>query len=285
MGFIGVVRVLAIVAGLIFIVALLQFLSAIHPWRFYSSNTPDKYGLEYQNISFKTSDKIEIRGWLIQSEQAKATVIVGHGYPFDKGNILPLVKFLYPNHNLLLYDHRYFGESSGLITSAGLKETKDVEAAVKFIKKRFGKKHIALYGFSMSAAAMLMAKVNVSAIIADSPYADLEKMIQHIYAAFGPLKFPFVFTTNILASIFLGAHPKQVSPAARIKQSNIPVLLIHGDKDTQIPVENAYIINESAKNVELWIVKGSDHGQAHFQKKTEYERRVNNFLRKHMSKK
>ncbi len=278
-------KVILILVGFILIISLLQFFLSIHPPRYNDPDTPDNYGLRYENVSFTTSDKITIKAWLISSEKANGTVIIGHGYPFNKGNVLSVAKFLYPEYNLLFYDHRYFGESSGSITTVGKKEREDVKAAVNFVHKRFKEKPVFLYGFSLSASAMLMAKTNVNAIIADSAYADLENMIKHIYKIFGPLKFPFVKTTDILAMIFFKVHPKKVSPALAIRDSDIPILVIHGEKDSQIPVENAYMLKESNPNIELWIVKDSDHGEAHALAKDEYEKRIKGFLKRNMVKK
>ena len=198
---------------------------------------------------------------------------------FDKSNIIPAVTFLHPNYNLLLYDHRYFGESSGRITTAGLREVEDVKAALRYVKKKYDLP-IAFYGFSLSASAMLMADEDVNVIIVEAPYADLERMIKRTYSIFGPLKFPFVMTTNMLAKLFFGVHPRDVSPQNAVKDSKIPILLIHGEKDSQISVENAYAIKESNPSIDLWIVKNADHGEA--QLSSDYERRVKAFLRKHM---
>lgn len=277
-----VLRWALITIGLILAVSIAQFFISIHPPRFYDKDTPSNYGLKYENVTFTTSDKVKIKAWLITSEKANGTVIIGHGYPFDKGNILPVAKFLYPDYNLLFYDHRYFGESEGKISTAGIKEVEDVKAAVSFIKERLPKQPIALYGFSLSASSMLMSKEKVNAIIADSAYADLERMVKHVYFMFGPLRFPFVITTNMLAKIFFGVYPKDVSPANAIKNSTIPVFVIHGERDTQIPVENAYALKESNSNIEFWIAKGADHGQTYALYKEEYERRVKGFLKKKM---
>lgn len=277
-----VLRTLVVLVGVVLAISLLQFLMSIHPPRYYDSSTPDNYGLKYENVSFITSDKITIKAWLISSAKSNGTVIIGHGYPFDKGNILPVVKFLYPDYNLLLYDHRYFGESSGSITTVGIKEVEDVKAAVDFVHKRFGKKPIALYGFSLSASSMLMARIKVNAIISDSAYADLENMIKHIYKIFGPFKFLFVKITNIFSMIFFKVHPRKVSPALAIKDSDIPIFVIHGEKDSQIPVENAYLLKESNPNIEFWVVKDSDHGEAYALAEDEYKKRVKDFLKKYM---
>ena len=276
-----IIRILIYVVGFILLFSILQFFLSIHPPRYYDKDTPKNYEIEYENISFLTSDKIKIKGWLLRSKKPAGTVIVGHGYPFDKGNILPVTLFLYPDYNLLFYDHRYFGESSGKITTVGVHEVEDVRAAVKFVRKKISKEEqIALYGFSLSASAMLMSNVNVKAIIADSPYASLEIMVQHVYRMFGPLKYPFVKTTELLTNLFFGVSPQEVSPALAVKNSKIPILLIHGDRDSQIPVENSYIIKEANKNITFWVVKGSDHGQAFSM--PEYKRKVKSFLQKNM---
>ena len=278
-----ILKIVLVVVGIIIVLSFFQFIISIRPPRYYSDNNPLDYGLEYEKVSFLTKDKINISGWLIKSEKVNGTVIIGHGYPFDKGNILPVAKFLYPNYNLLFYDHRYFGESGGRISTAGLKEVEDVKAAIGFIQKRFGKnKSIALYGFSLSASAMMMAKPEVNAIIADSAYADLDNLVKHIYRIFGPLKYPFVWTTNLLSKIFFGKFPSEISPANAIRDYDVPILVIHGEKDSQIPVENAHELKESNPNIDLWVIKNADHGQAYALHRREYEKKIKDFLKKNM---
>ena len=108
-----ILKLFLILIIFILIISLLQFFINIHPPRYHDKDRPDDYNLKYENVSFTTSDNIKIKAWLVPSKKANATVIIGHGYPFDKGNILPVAKFLYPDYNLLYYDHRYFGESEG----------------------------------------------------------------------------------------------------------------------------------------------------------------------------
>jgi len=268
-------RIVLIICGIIIVISVLQFLLSIHPPKHVSTNKPEKY----ENVSFKTEDGLTIRGWLLESKNASSTIIIGHGYPFDKGNILPVVEYLYPKYNLLLYDHRFFGESDGKISTVGAKETKDVQAAIEYVKEH-KKGKIALYGFSLSASAMLMSKPDVDAIIADSPYANLENMAKQVYFIFGPLNYPFVWTTNILATIFIGINPKDISPAEAVKEINVPILLIHGDRDTEINVKNSFQIKKNNDKIDLWIIEGANHLQA--TGTDEYRTRISEFLRKHI---
>ncbi len=233
-------------------------LNLVKPFKIISRNLPET---KFEQVSFKTEDGIDIAGWWIPGNSDK-TIIVGHGYPFDKGNIYSATKWLSPDYNLLYYDHRSFGESKGRITTGGVREVKDVEAAVDFAQTKT-KGPIGLFGFSLSAAAMLMADHSqVKALVADSTYASLGNIIDHIYSVFGPLKLPFVMTTEVLGRIFLGPNPP--SPAKAIAKTSVPILIIHGKKDTQIPVENAYQLFQAAnkETTELILFDSGDHGQS-----------------------
>ncbi len=279
---ISILKTTAIICGVIILISLLQFFISIHPPRFTSKLKPSDLSLPYENITLLTQDNKELRAWFIPSPSATSTIIIGHGYPFDKGNILPVVTFLYPRYHLLLYDHRYFGESKGAITSVGIHEVKDVEAAVRYIHTRLKGHKVALYGFSLSASAMLMSTAQVNAIIVDSPYANLELMVHHVYRIFGPLRYPFVVFTRFLSRLFFGVDPVKVSPADALKDRTIPVLLIHGEQDTQIPIENAYVLKQANPHIEVWIIPGVDHGEAYARFPQEYENHITQFLEKHM---
>ena len=138
-------------------------------------------------------DNIEISAWLIKSNKTKPTIIVGHGYPFDKGNVLKHATFLYPRYNLLYIDFRSFGQSSGSITTGGLREVQDVKAATAYLKSQGYKPPYGALGFSMSASTFIMAEdKSIGAIVAESPYATMDEVLKDIYWIFpGPLKIPF----------------------------------------------------------------------------------------------
>ena len=162
------------ILGLIVVLPLFNFLLGVHPPRFQTDDDPKRYGLDYESVSFPTSDGLTLRGWFIPTASAAreswrqggmawntcGTVLVGHGYPFDKANILRHALFLHPRFHLLLFDFRYFGESDGGYTTAGLLETRDVQAAIEYVKSRsdVNPESIGALGFSMSASAFITAR-------------------------------------------------------------------------------------------------------------------------------
>ena len=85
---------------------------------------------------------------------------------------------------------------------------------------------------------MLLANHSqVKAIVIDSTYSSMNNMIHQIYNIFGPLRYPFVWLTKLYAYLFLGINVNKVEPAKSLAKISIPVLLIQGDKDSQIPVK------------------------------------------------
>jgi len=148
--------------------------------------------------------------------------------------------------------------------------------------KKSGYKKIGAYGFSMSASVFLMSDLDFKAIVADSPYASLQRMLEQTYWIFGPLKWPFVWMTNIYGKLFIGINAKDVSPAKNIQNVQAPVLLIHGTRDSQIPVTNSKEIYANAgKNVELWLVD-ADHGMSYAVNPERYKRKVLEFFKRNI---
>lgn len=282
------VRIAAGVLAVVLVLPLVQLLITIHPPRRTSEVTPDRWGLTYENVTFETSDGLTLAGWFLPARnETDRTILVGHGYPFDKGNVLPHSLFLLDRFNLLLFDHRSFGDSQGTISTVGLREVRDVRAAVDHLEARGDTEHIGALGFSLSGATILMAEdPAVDAIVADSSYASLDRLTHEVYPLPGPLDLPFVWVTDLYARILLGAWPSEVSPAASIAQQEGPVLLIHGGDDGTIPPEHAGILHEAAPQgtSELWIVEGAEHGMAHAVAGQAYEERVSRFLHQHVGR-
>ena len=294
-------KILFLILAFIFLLPLFNLILGIHPPRFRSADNPKHYGLNYEHVSFPTADGLTLRGWFIPAGsialqqttgehgpgQTCATILFGHGYPFDKGNILQHSLFLHSRFNLLLFDFRYFGESGGAYTTAGLLETRDVNAAVEYVKSRkdVDSSRLGAMGFSLSASSFILARhPDLKAIVADSPYASLEKVVERQFFYFpGPIKWPFVALTKVYAFLFLGLRLKDAVPADAVGELKIPLLLIHGNVDSQIPVDHSLEIqaNANSATTELWVVPEADHGFAHALKGHEYEIRVREFFERH----
>ena len=142
--------------------------------------TPDKYDLSYEDVSFKTSDGVTLSGWLVNGQKDKV-IIQSHfgvqcsrcGFTQEgKGmmknalwtsdiHFLDQAKYLVnAGYSILMYDMRNHGDSeqSGWV-SWGKDERKDVVAAIKFISEHTDYKnaHIGLLSICMGQGASTFA--------------------------------------------------------------------------------------------------------------------------------
>jgi fermentation-respiration switch protein FrsA (DUF1100 family) len=125
----------------------------------------------------------------------------------------------------------------------------------------------------------------VKAIVADSPYATLEGLIaRQFFFLPGFTKWPFVALTKVYARIFLGVRVSDAAPAEAVRDLNNPLLIIHGDADSQIPIEHSHTIyaNADTDKTQFWIVPCADHGFAHALESYQYELRVRQFFEQNL---
>src|SRR3989338_10866349 len=176
---------LIIIAAIIIIISLLGFFTSIKPPKIRIDAKPGDFGLSYEEISFKSSDGLKLSGWFIAHNKSRDVIIVMHGYPANKADLLPVAMFLNKKYNVFLFDFRSFGQSEGKYTTAGFKEVKDLEGAIGFLKEEKKIKNIGAFGFSLGGAVALMSKNNeIKAIVADSSYASLDRMVEALYRNF-----------------------------------------------------------------------------------------------------
>jgi dipeptidyl aminopeptidase/acylaminoacyl peptidase len=259
---------------------------AVRPRKLSSAVVPDHFDLEYEDISLVTEDGVTLAGWYLprKGEPVDSAVIVLHGYPTDKGDMLARSKFLVDDFNLLLIDFRYFGQSEGSFTSVGAQEVEDLAAAVRYLEGK-GMRKIGVYGISMGAAVGLMGigepGLSIDAVAAEAPYADLKMMSHEVFRYLGPLETPLVYASELAAGLLLGVGLEQVSPARAVKGVRKPILLIHSREDKLMGFENSERIKGSLadnQDAEFLFFDTGGHGQA----SVEFAEVVGNFFRKHL---
>lgn len=242
------------------------FLSAIRPPKITSDITPKDYSLEFERVEFQTRDNVTLRGWYIPATGGETgkTIIGLHGYPADKGNILPVLRSFANEYNLLLFDFRYFGESDGAYSTAGAKEVEDLRAAVAFAKRR-GAERIGVWGFSMGGAVALMGQremQDINAVVSHSAYANLADLGEELY------RLPLLDTTLakltfLWARVIVGVNAYEVSPAQAVQGSDIPVFVSHSRQDDVIDFSHAEALREALSGNErftFYVMEDALHG-------------------------
>ena len=192
-------------------------------------------------------------------------------------------------YNVILVDQRAHFHSGGHTITYGIRERRDVLSWIKYANERFGlDKPIYLFGISMGATTVVMASGlnlpdNVKMICADCPFSSPRDIIY--YVAKHWYKFPNLLWALIRASALVYGHliiPRNITAANAVKNTNKPILLIHGEADYFVPKEMSEKIKQSNPDcVELHTFPGAYHGVSYFADPERYISIVRDFIERH----
>ena len=214
-----------------------------------------------------------------------------HGWGMNRGDIFKNTSFLWDlGYNLLYFDFRALGESGGKISSIGYLETKDLKAAIKFLKETrpYACEKIGLYGLSMGGmVAVHEAAYNseISCVVAEASYYSFRKVVSRW--AWVHNKVPYFPLMPIVLHYMrkrLAVNPEQYSPKYNVpKISPRPIFIIHGRYDNLVPAAQAKLLYKNAgEPKEIWLVPGAKHNQCAEVGGFEYKQRMSDFFRKYL---
>ena len=251
----------------------------------------DKYKKnEVKDIYIKSMDGLKLHAIYIENKNSKGIMIEDHGYRSTaRRDIYPSCYHYYNlGYNLLLIDNRTSGLSEGEYITFGVKESNDILSWIKYVNKKYPKTDIILAGVSMGATSILMAmnrikdNMNVKCILADSGYIsgydEVKYCIDHYFHIPG---FLFIGMINVWCKLIAKFDLKGRTTIKSMKDSKIPVLLIHGKDDDFVPPENSIITFKNYKGPKkLLLFSKASHGISYLVKPDYYVNSVKEFLHK-----
>jgi uncharacterized protein len=251
--------------------------------------TPWELGVPYEPLDMLSADGLRLRGWWLGHAENRAVVVGSHGHTGRKEDLLGIGTNLWrAGFSVLLFDYRGRGESEAWAQTLVSREVDDLQAAIAAAAQRAPGAPLGVIGFSMGAAVALLAAADnpqVSAVVADSPFTSGAAVVAHgvnreLRIPAGPL----VRAADELVARLHGYRFSQVQPIAAVARlAPRPLLLIHGDHDSVIPVSHAHQLAAAAGEPrELWIVPGVEHCGAYFADRPVYCRRVIEFFDRYL---
>ena len=223
----------------------------------------------YRSIKLINSQGIWISSWWIPKETNKGTILLVHGFAMNKSMMLGRAKLYYNlGYNVLLMDLRARGESGGQSTTSGPEIRSDVMALIDYYTdslRDYGP--LVLAGYSHGGRAVVFAAEErtqkVKAIILESIPYSLSEGFKRIYKV-NPPPFP----EGNLAGAFQAI-------------SELPILLMVGEKDNAIIPEEAQRIKELFKNQEsrMILFEGAGHDLSNEKHRSLYQQSIEAFLK------
>ncbi len=89
---------------------------------------------------------------------------------------------------------------------------------------------------------------------------------------------------RLMARLLYGIDIRSVSPMRALANTDLPVLLIHGELDEMVPMVHFRLLSRSVESGagETWLVDGAGHAEAYRRNPEEYSSRVIEFLSKNL---
>lgn len=252
----------------------------------------------HEQVSIRSRDGLKLAGRFYQGEENAPLVILMHGYRSTAARDCAGAFHIahQQGYSILLVDQRAHGNSEGETVSMGILERYDCLEWISYAAERFGDKKMILMGISMGASTVLMASGHslphqIKGIVADCGYSDVREIMTKISCRVKlplGLKMPGEAAyqlTKIGALLFGKFHPEDTSPKTAVQNCEIPILIIHGEKDRLVPVSMGRD-NFAACNAEseLFLVPEADHIMSYYVDTEGYTKRVTGFIDKCLNK-
>jgi uncharacterized protein len=212
---------------------------------------PEDYGLQARDLYFETQDRVKLHGWLFIRNPQAPFLLWCHG---NAGNISHrldnIARLQSVGINVFIFDYRGYGKSEGSLSEQEF--YRDAEAAWKTLLREgpVRPSQVVLFGRSLGCAmaADLAAKVTAAGLILESGFPHLGAMAK--------VHYPFFLSEHLLSHRF--------DALSRLKRIKMPVLVIHGSRDTIVPPALGRRLFEAAAEPREWHeIKGADHNDTY----------------------
>lgn len=244
--------------------------------------------LEASNVTFASRSATLIHGWLSHGKPGQGAVILLHGLRGDRRDMLSRAEFLRARgYSVLLFDFQAHGETRGRQVTFGYLESRDVTAAIQYLRYKMPNERIGIIGVSLGAVAYVLAENRppVAAVVLEQLYPTTQDAVSSRartrVGPFAPLIAPLLMV-QMQSRLEIPAN--RLRPIDAMSKVGAPLLMVNGTKDNHTSIEDARALFAAASEPkELWAVAGAEHVNLHTFAKAEYERRVGEFFERYLA--
>jgi pimeloyl-ACP methyl ester carboxylesterase len=233
----------------------------LHPYRRAVGPPPD---LPHRDIAITNGDVV-LKGWYFPasapSPKPRPLLVYLHGSADNRQSGVGLARRFGPRgYDVLTYDGRAHGESSGAACTYGVLEKRDLMRALDAV----GAHEAVLFGSSLGAAVALEAAPldpRVRGVIAQSSFSTLRRVVHDRARWLRLVMRPGGVDAAIaIAEQQGGFLADEASPLAAAPHIQVPVLLIHGTADRETSADHSREIDRALPGPHrLLLVPGAGH--------------------------
>lgn len=222
-----------------------------------------------------------------ENSSKKRIVICFHGYT-SQGlkDFIGLTDYYFKNGYAMLHpDARAHGDSEGKYIGFGCLDRKDALGWVNWVIEKCGEDvEIILHGISMGGATVLMASglelpPQVKGIVSDCAFTSPKEVFTHVLKTMYHIpSFPIMQGAEIMNKKLAGYGMDECNAKREVAKAKVPILFIHGSKDTFVPVNMCHEIYDCcASPKKKLIIEGAAHAESYFKNMPAYEKALDEF--------
>ncbi len=249
------------------------------------------FSLKPELISITSYDGLNLKGYLIEQNEAQGTVILMHGYQSEPlREWLNIVRYYFDNNwNIIVPYQRTHGLSEGKYITFGVKERYDCRDWINEANRRFGtESSVFIHGISMGCATVVMTlgfelPKNVRGCIADCGFTTPREIIYTVVHDERHIPFSnlIVATGDMMTRLFAGFSLDDYSTYKALKNTRVPVLFIHGTGDDFVPMSMTIKNFEACLSSKmLYLSEGRPHAITNILDRGTYTDKLTLFLSK-----
>ena len=240
--------------------------------------------------SQRTADGLTLRGWYYPTRERRHLIVLVHGMGGSWPEMAALGRDLVGRaYDVLLFDLRGHGQSDPSRLTMGRRERADIRAVQAWAYEQgYTADRIGWLGHSMGASTLLMEAARnpeIQVAVLDSPFGDLPALLRTELPKHSHLPSWFNPGIEMAAYLAYGVRTDDIKPIRDARRwGTRPLLLIHGEADSIVPVRQALALADAAgPSCRAVTLPGVEHVQAYDRDPEQYVAGVDSFFSTHLS--
>ena len=235
-------------------------------------------GVPYEEVTFTTSDGLELAGWYVPSRNGAAVI----AFPGRNGPQAQTRMLARHGYGVLLFDRRGQGESEGDPHAFGWEGEKDIKAAIAFLQRRpdVDPERIGGLGLSVGGELMLHAAAETDALKAVVSEGAGSRSVGEFRTMPDAPILQHAVETMITAgnTLFSDGPPPPLMQDIIGRIAPRPVFIIWAPRGVDTEALNPEYFRAAGEPKTLWEIPEAEHVGGLAARPAEYERRVVRFF-------
>jgi fermentation-respiration switch protein FrsA (DUF1100 family) len=228
-------------------------------------------GLPLEEVWIPVDEAVTVFGWFVDAGPTRPVLLWCHGNAGNVSHRLENIRQLYQRGiSVMIFDYRGYGRSTGVPSEAGFYQ--DGLASYDYLiqQRRIAPERLIIFGRSLGSgvAGEIAIQRPSAGLMVEGSFPSIQAMSDHHY---------FGLPTQWLMDV-------DFNLAKKVRALQVPLLVIHGEQDSIVPMALGRQVFEAAHEPKRWyIVSGAGHNDVPFVGGESYYREIDTFIQTALS--